>query len=119
MPQLPFTDFEIIVEQVIRDDGRIAQEEPIILRMPSTATAELKALTQNSDYPLSYTGDRHLFLLSPNPDGETYGFYYGPWSRLTIDADENLRVSDGRQQLLTLDDWTDAIKFADFVDRIK
>ena len=99
LPGAPITDFYLEIEEVIRDDGAIASGQPIILRMLGHATEELKQSSQEGEYPVSYTGDRYLFLLSPYPDGETYGFYYGPWSRLIVDGDM-LRVSNGRQQSL-------------------
>ena len=74
-------------------------------------------MTQAGEFPLSYTGDRHLFVLTPNPDG-SYGFYYGPWSRLIVDGDM-LRVSNGakssfqfgeRDTPVTLDEFIKAVK---------
>lgn len=99
MPNLPVTDFQIEVEEVLRGDGTVVADEPVILRMAGHVTKDLAQETQITDYPFSYTGDRYLFLLSPYPDGQTYGFYYGPWSRLIIDGDI-LRVSSGKQQPL-------------------
>lgn len=113
MPEAPATDFSLLVEEVLRDDGTIASGETIILRMPGHATEELKQLTAQIDYPFSFTGDRHLFLLTPNPDGASYGFYYGPWGRLILD-DEMLRVSDGQQQPLTFTDQPAPITLDDF-----
>jgi hypothetical protein len=83
----PATDFRIEVEQVLRDDGTIAADKPVILRVLGHVTEELKQSTQEGLYPVTYTGDHYLFLLTPYPDGQTYGFYYGPWSRLIIDGD--------------------------------
>ncbi len=93
-PDLPITDFQIIVEKVLKDDGTIRAGNPPILRMLGHPTnkAERDA-NRTSHYPMSYTGDRHLFFLSKNPDA-TYGFYYGPWSRLVIDG-QVVALSDG------------------------
>ncbi len=99
LPALPYTRFVVEVEEVLRDDGTIARGDPVILEMAGEATAETKTLTQDIDFPFSFTGDRHLFLLTANPSGKTYGFYYGPWSRLLIDG-ETLRISNGSQDLL-------------------
>lgn len=93
------TEFQLRVEEVWRDDGTIARGAPLILRMVGHADAVRKAWSQNADYPLSYTGDRHLFLLSPYPDGQAYGFYYGPWSRLIVEGSE-LYVSNGNRDPL-------------------
>lgn len=117
LPQVPFTDFTLKVEEVLRDDGAIASGKPIILRMGGYATPEMKKLTENSDYPFSYTGDRHLFLLTPGPDGKTYGLHYGPWSRLLIDG-KILRVSNGARQVLQLDSKK-PISLQEFKDRVK
>lgn len=71
VPKVPITDFELKVEQVVKDDGAIVSGKPIILRMGGDATPEMKQITANGEYPFSFTGDRHLFLLSRNPDGVT------------------------------------------------
>lgn len=117
VPQAPITDFEVKVERAIRDDGTIASGRPIILRMSGDATPEMKAITRNTDYPFSYTGDRYIFLLTRNPDGTTYSFYHGPWSRLLIDGDI-LRASNGTQDLLKLDGSEAPISLDDFIQRV-
>ncbi len=118
LPGWPVTDFILQVEKVIRDDGTIARGEPIVLRWLGHATERLKQASQEGEYPVSYTGDRYLFLLSPYPDGETYGFYYGPWSRLIIDG-EMLRVSNGKQQPLQFGDRDQAVTLDEFVQAVK
>lgn len=97
---IPFTDFGIKIEKVLKDDGSIAAGQPIILRMTGHATEEIRRLSADPqvEFPMSFTGDRHLFLLAKNPDG-TYGFYYGPWSRLIVDGDV-VRVSNGAKEPL-------------------
>lgn len=99
----PMTDFHLHVDEVLQDDGTIAADEPIILRVPGHVTEEMKQSSQAGLFPVAYTGDRYLFLLSPHPDGKTYGFYYGPWSRLIIDGD-TLRVSNGDRDPLVFDE---------------
>ncbi|NJM39940.1 MAG: hypothetical protein HC853_03755, partial [Anaerolineae bacterium] len=99
---VPYTDFELKVERIIKDDGSVASDKPIILRMAGEATPETKRLTASSSYPFSYTGDRYLFLLTHEPDGIAYGFNYGPWSRLIVDDKNLLRISDNYQQFLKL-----------------
>jgi hypothetical protein len=91
---LPITDYAIKVEEVLRDDGTIQAGKPLVLRMIGHPTniAERDAERQ-SYYPMSYTGDHHLFFLGRNPDG-TYGLHYGPWSRLVING-PIVTVSDG------------------------
>ncbi|MDI9547365.1 MAG: hypothetical protein QM346_07150, partial [Chloroflexota bacterium] len=114
----PATDFILQVEEVIRDDGTIARGEPIVLRWLGHATERLKQASQEGEYPVSYTGDRYLFLLFPYPDGETYGFYYGPWSRLIIDG-EMLRVSNGKQQPLQFWDGAGPVTLEEFIQAVK
>jgi len=114
LPGLPATDFLLTVEQVIRDDGSIARGEPIILRMPGYITAAMKQPSQAGEYPVSYTGDRYLFLLSPYPDGQTYGFYFGPWSRLIMNGNE-LRVSNGKQQPFQFGEGDEPITLDEFI----
>lgn len=101
-PGTPVTDFQLDVEEVVRDDGTVGSGEPVVLRMSGHITEAFTQRVYAPEYPVSYTGDRHLFLLSPYPDGETYGFYYGPWSRLIIDGD-SLRVSNGNRDPLVFD----------------
>lgn len=116
---LPGTDFLVKVEKAIRDDGKIASGEPIILRVPGAITEEIKKLTQGTEYEATYTGDRYLFLLSPNPDGQTYGFYYhGPWSRLIVDGD-TLRLSDDKRQPLQFGDDAKPITLDEFIEFVE
>lgn len=103
----PATDFVIQVDRVYRDDGRIADEKPVILRMPGHITEELVSDVRNSpyyeslEYPPVFTGDKGIFLLTPNPDGETYELLAGPYSRLIEDRGW-LRRSNGAEDLLLL-----------------
>jgi hypothetical protein len=109
---IPVTDFRLTVEEVLRDDGTIASGEPIILRAWGFSTQETHEATKDSEYPLSYTGDRHLFLLGRNPDG-TYGISYGTWSRLIIDG-ESLRISNGKGDPLRFKENDKAITLEEF-----
>lgn len=99
---LPVTDFALEVEQVIRDDGRVARGEMILISEMGYVTDFLHGLTMLSGFPTSFTGDRYLYLLLPNPDNRTYG-YYGPYGRLIIDS-ETLRLSIGLQPPLQFGD---------------
>ncbi len=103
MPGAPLTEFRLIVEDVIRDDGKAATGEPILLRSLGHVTQELAQASEGSAIPATFTGDRYLFLLSPYPDGEAYAFYHNVYSRLIIDGDL-LRVSSGEQPLLQFGD---------------
>ncbi len=117
LPGWPVTDFILQVEEVIRDDGTIARGEPIVLRWLGHATERLKQASQEGEYPVSYTGDRYLFVLTPNPDGQSYGFYYGPWSRLIVDGDIQ-RVSNGAQQLLQFGDRGQSVTLEEFIQAV-
>lgn len=115
---IPATDLRLHVEEVLRDDGTIAAGEPVILRIVGFATEELAAseIMQNSAFPLSYTGDRHLFVLGRNPDG-TYGLTYGPWSRLIIDG-EILRVSNPERQPLIFEGQDEPVTLEEFIQAV-
>lgn len=115
-PNFQFTDFEVKIEKVLKDNGSVASGKSVILRMLGDASLQTKKATLESEYPLSFTGDRHLFILSHNPD-ETYGFYYGPWSRLIIDG-KTLRVSNGVQEVLAFGDKKSAIELDEFLQLI-
>jgi hypothetical protein len=114
IPAYPATDFVLEVEEVIRDDGAVGRGWPIILQLAGHITEAGKRLTQTDAYPASFTGDRYLFLLTPNPDGRTYGLVYGPWSRLRLD-DDVLRVSDNWQSVLQFPESTELITLDDFI----
>lgn len=101
----PYVDQRIEVDRVLSDDGRVASGKPLILRMPgfTTATdAETARWDAASEYPLSRWGDRRLFFLTQNPDGETYGLRFGSLSRLVIDG-RVVTSSDGDRSPLRLD----------------
>ena len=98
----PATDFVLNVEQVIRDDGRIARDEPVLISQMGYANEYMRGISELAGFPISYTGDQYLFLLAPNPDNRTYG-YYGPYGRLIIDG-ETLRLSIGNQEPLHFGD---------------
>jgi hypothetical protein len=116
---VPFTDFSIKVERSLKDDGSIAAGQPIILRITGHPTNEVRRLSDDLqvDFPMSFPGDRHLLLLSKNPDG-SYGFYYGPWSRLVIDG-EIVRVSNGAKEPLKFANSERVFTPAELIDAIE
>lgn len=84
-PNIPFVDYAINVEQVILNDGTIKINQPVIVRATGiNVNNEKQNKPQNE---LASLGERRLFFLSQNPDGETYGPYYGAFGRLIIDGD--------------------------------
>jgi hypothetical protein len=79
---VPFVDYPLLIEKVVKADRDVNSGTPVILRMPTNRKAKI---TKEQLYPMSAPGDRHLFFLSRNPDG-SYGVPYGPWSRFMIDG---------------------------------
>lgn len=77
-----FVDYEVRVERVLKDDGTLKRQAPLILRMPGNRTTPIDP---DDEYPMSAPGDQHLLFLSQNPDRTTYGLYFGAWSRISID----------------------------------
>ena len=71
---VPHTYFELELEQVIRDDGTIAQGETVLLRMEGGAQegpmeiGQGKFMEFERDYPMPTTGQRRLFVLVRNPN---------------------------------------------------
>ena len=57
-----------------------------------------------------------IFLLSRNPDG-TYGFYYGPWSRLIVEG-QQLHISDGLQGRLAFGAQNISVNLDEFMQLI-
>ncbi|MCC6169971.1 MAG: hypothetical protein IT329_22320 [Caldilineaceae bacterium] len=114
LPNIPITDFLLTVVQVIRDDGAIASGQLIVLRLIGSVSPDMKNLTKDTEFPISFTGDRHLFLLTPNPDGQTYGLRFGPWSRLTLDGGV-LHVSNGEQEPFKLAGRDEPASLEEFV----
>jgi hypothetical protein len=87
-----FHDFEVLVEQTIKDDGTLAAQKPLILR--TRFARESTKLDPEDYYPGVFSGDRYLMFLSHDPDRKTYGFYYAAGSRLLIDG-PTITQSDG------------------------
>ncbi|HEX6292575.1 MAG TPA: hypothetical protein VFZ66_25545 [Herpetosiphonaceae bacterium] len=87
-----FHDFAVNVEEVIKDDGTIQAQQPLVLR--TIFARNTKEIDPAQHYPGVFPGDRYLLLLSRNPDHATYGFYYAAASRLLIDGDA-VTLSDG------------------------
>lgn len=85
-PSLPYTDYEVNVEKTLRDDGTVQSGKPLILRLIGHPQYAPNGNPSRQGYfPMSYPGDRHMFFLSKNPDN-TYGLFYGPWSRLNVEG---------------------------------
>lgn len=103
MPGAAMTEFRLVVDEVLRDDGTLAADKPIILRSTGHITADIAA-SSAGPVPPSFTGQPYLFLLTPYPDGQAYTFYYTTWSRLIIGDDDVLYRSNGERDPLILDE---------------
>lgn len=117
---IPFTDFGLKIERVLKDDGSIAAGQPVILRMTGHPTEEVRRLNADpqAEYPMTFPGDRHLFLLSKTPDNSAYGLYYGAWSRLIVDGDV-VRVSSGAKEPLKFEGSEQLFSPAEFMNSIE
>jgi hypothetical protein len=87
-----FHDFEVLVEQTIKDDGTLAAGKPLILR--TRFARETAKFDPHDLYPGEYPGEHHLMFLTAEPDGSSYGYYYAAGSRLLIDG-PTVTQSDG------------------------
>ena len=81
-PNIPFVDYEIVVEKVILDDGTLIAGNSLIGR--SLGIQKHKD-ERNAGNGLPALGDHRLFFLKQNPDGVTYAPYYGMYGRVVID----------------------------------
>lgn len=101
---LPYTDYQLTVERVFRHDGVVEQGQPLMVRLPGQRSrAEQRAGSYEAYLPLPSVGARHLWFLRRNPDRQTYGLYFGPWSRLVID-EPAVTLSDTGRTLVKIDD---------------
>ena len=107
---LPFTDYEVVIEGLLKGDGQVLPNDALVLRMFGHLSNRSETITPDS-FTLPKPGDRFLFALGRNPDG-TYGS--GPEGLLNISRyGENVSYADGvpfgvgvsRQQFLK-DIWT-------------
>ncbi len=110
--RIPIVDYEVEVEAVVLDDGILSSGHPLILRMSGRST---DPVIPGAEYPPSRVGDRGLFALTANPDGLTYGFHYGPWSRFDISGSV-ATFTDGRR---TPVNFTDKVGTSQFIQALK
>jgi len=98
-PQLPFTYYEIQVEEIILNDGAIAGEKPLSLRVdghPGSLEVE------SGEWEMPRPGERYLLVLGRNPDDQSYGPWRG-WGMLYIDGEE-VRFANKTQPVVTFTD---------------
>ena len=102
-PLIPFTDFVIKADQILKNNESTLNTQKIILRELGSYTNVIRGKERDSkDFPISKIGEKWLLFLNKNPEG-TYGLRYGPISRL--DINENfVRTSNKDKTRLKLDD---------------
>ena len=86
-PTFPVTDYQVTVTSVLKGDGTVSAGGTLTLREfghLSNANTEPQLYIK---FPMSNAGDSRLFVLGKNPDNSTYGLYFGPYSRFSIDGD--------------------------------
>lgn len=105
-PDRPTTDLLLRVDEVLRSDGKTYPSQEIVLRVDGYLSEEIvRALRNNAhfsdlEFPPVFTGDKGIFILFSEPDGEAYNLPYGPWSLLT-ESDGVLHLSNGRRAVFT------------------
>ena len=87
---LPFTDYDLRIESVLKGDGTVTDGESLALRMFGHLSNQNAIITPNM-FTLPDPGDHLLFVLGRNPDG-TYGS--GPEGLLNVDG-EKVVFADG------------------------
>ena len=87
---MPFTDYEVRIESVMKGDGTVADGGTLVLRMFGHRSNTNRAIT-SAVFTLPGPGDHLLFALGRNPDG-TYGA--GPEGLLNVDG-EKVAYADG------------------------
>lgn len=83
---LPFTDYDLQIESVLKGDGTVADGGSLVLRMFGHLSGQSGAITSGA-FTLPAQGDRLMFAVGKNPDG-TYGS--GPEGLLRVDGEGGL-----------------------------
>ena len=87
---LPYTDYDVRIESVLKGDGTVTDGGTVVLRMFGHLSNAGAIITPNV-FSLPNPGDRLLFALGRNPD-DTYGT--GPEGLLKVDG-EQVTYADG------------------------
>jgi hypothetical protein len=86
----PYTDYEVSIERVLKDDSYVEDGGTLVLRMLGHLSSQKDGVTLAS-VALPQTDARYLFALGRNPDGT-----YGSGSEGLIDVDgETVAFADG------------------------
>lgn len=88
----PVVDYEIVIEEVLMDDGYLAKRhgEPLVLRVLQGHTVEEVAAAYAANR------GRFIFFLSRNPDDVTYGTY-SPAHKISLETGKPSYLFDGRR----------------------
>ena len=89
-PGTPYTDYEVSVESVLKNDGDVEDGGTLVLRMFGHASEQKNVVTLAA-VKLPQPGDHYMLVLGRNPDG-TYGS--GNEGLLNVDG-ETVAYSDG------------------------
>ena len=85
-PTFPVTDYQVTVTSVLKGSGAVSPGNTLILREFGHLSIANTEPHLYSKFPMSNVGDSHLFVLGENPDKSTYGLYFGPYSRFSLDG---------------------------------
>lgn len=110
-PELPFTYYEVQIEEIILNDGTIIVDKPLSLRV-SSHPGSLEA--EKGEWEMPHPGERYLFVMRRNPDGQSYGTN-GGWGMLHID-EPVIRFANREQPLVT---FADKQSPQDFIEELK
>lgn len=90
--ELPFTYYTLKITEVISNRTSTQLGDSILLRLSGHASES----TDEIQFPFPKIGERKLYGLSANPDGQSYGYSFGGWGALNID-DNVITYSDNRK----------------------
>jgi hypothetical protein len=108
-----YVDYEVKVQQVLKDDGLVKSGRILILRMPDLGvegdnpTLEVIISEPQPDRSKKQKSRpapdnrRRLFILKQNPDKKTYGAHYFSQGLLIIDGN-TVTLSNGQREALEL-----------------
>ena len=85
-PTFPVTDYQVTVTSVLKGDGSVSSGNTLTLREYGHLSVANTGAHTHDKFPMSNAGDSRLFVLGKNPDDVTYGLYFGPYSRFSVDG---------------------------------
>jgi len=105
----PFIDYEILIDEVLLDDGLI--ESTPVLRVAARPDTGFNLY---GTMRVPSVGGRYLFTLRANSDKRAYGVVY-PWSLISVDG-ATVALLDRER---SAPNFTDKIEVPDFVEAVK